>query len=236
MTESLFFCFLAAGFFYIQRHKWFVAGVLGIFCSLCRVQGILLLGVGLVEFFVAYRPIEALRQKRFLLFVKRFMTKGIWLFLTIVGNFIYFGINQRVEGDPFRFQVYQKEHWYHETTFVSNCLSEIISYAKGAEESMRIAVWFPELVLFVLAFVCILYSLRRHPLRMSAFLFVYTLVNYSVTFLISGGRYMACALPMFIILAEGTKKQKWLYSLILLGSLCLLGLYFKAYMSGWQVM
>lgn len=236
MTESLFFCFLAAGFFYIQRHKWFVAGVLGIFCSLCRVQGILLLGVGLVEFFVAYRPIEALRQKRFLLFVKRFMTKGIWLFLTIVGNFIYFGINQRVEGDPFRFQVYQKEHWYHETTFVSNCLSEIISYAKGAEESMRIAVWFPELVLFVLAFVCILYSLRRHPLRMSAFLFVYTLVNYSVTFLISGGRYMACALPMFIILAEGTKKQKWFYSLILLGSLCLLGVYFKAYMSGWQVM
>lgn len=236
MTESLFFCFLAAGFFYIRRHKWLVAGVLGIFCSLCRVQGILLLGVGLVEFFVTYRPVEALRQKHFIQFVKIFFTKGIWLFLTLIGNLIYFGINQRVEGDPFRFQVYQKEHWYHETTFVSNCLSEIISYVKNAEEQMRIAVWLPELVLFVIAFGCILYSLRRHPLRYSAFLMVYTVVNYSVTFLISGGRYMACALPMFIILAESTKKHKWLYLSILLISFCLLLVYFRAYMSGWQVM
>lgn len=236
MTESLFFCLLSAGFFYIQRHRWFIAGVIGIFCSLCRVQGILLLGVGLVEFFVTYRPVEALRQKKFLQFVKRFLTKGIWLFLTLLGNLIYFGINRRVEGDPFRFQVYQKEHWYHETTFVSNCFSEIVSYARNAEEQMRIAVWFPELVLFVLAFACILYSLHRHPLRMSAFLFVYTLVNYSVTFLISGGRYMACALPMFMILAESTKKHKWIYSLILVISFFLLEVYFRAYMSGWQVM
>ena len=71
---------------------------------------------------------------------------------------------------------------------------------------------------------------------MSAFLFVYTLVNYSVTFLISGGRYMACALPMFMILAESTKKHKWIYSLILVISFFLLEVYFRAYMSGWQVM
>lgn len=236
MTESLFFCLMAAGFFYIRRHKWFTAGVIGIFCSLCRVQGILLLGVGLVEFFVAYHPITMIKRKRFGEFVRLFFTRAIWLFLTLIGNLIYFGINRSVEGDWFRFQYYQKEHWYHSTTYVANCLEEIIHYTKTASEHMRIAVWKPELVIFILAMLCILYSLRRHPLRYSAFLIVYTIVNYSITFLISGGRYMLCALPMFIVLAEWTKKQKWIYSLLLMISFGFLLMYFKMYMAGGQVM
>ena len=232
MTVSLFFCLVAAGFFYIRRHNW----IIGIFCSLCRVQGILLLGVGMVEFLVTYRPIEMIKQKRLKAFVRLFFTKGIWLFLTLIGNFIYFGINKVTEGDPFRFQYYQKEHWFHSTTYVSNCLSEIIGYVKTVEPQMRLAVWLPELILFIVAMICIVYSLRRHPLRYSAFLIVYTIVNYSITFLISGGRYMLLALPMFIILAEWTKKHKWVYSLLLMISLCLLAVYFRLYMSGGQIM
>lgn len=210
MTESLFFCLLSAGFFYIRRHKWFAAGVIGIFCSLCRIQGILLLGVGLVEFFVTYRPVELIREKRFKEFLKAFFTKGSWLFLTVIGNLIYFGINKSVEGDFFRFRYYQKEHWYHTTTWLSNCVSEILSYARGGGRQALIEIWLPELVIFVLATVCIIYSLRRQPLRYSAFLIVYTVLNYSVTFLISGGRYMLCALPMFVVLAQMFEKQKWL--------------------------
>lgn len=236
MTESLFFCLVAAGFFYIRRHNWFAAGVIGIFCSLCRVQGILLLGVGMVEFCVTYRPIEMIKRKKSGEFVRLFFTKGIWLFLTVIGNLIYFGINKVVEGDLFRFQYYQREHWYHSATYVSNCLSEIIGNIKLADKDMNVAIWLPELVLFIVAMLCIVYSLRRHPLRYSAYLIVYTIVNYSITFLISGGRYMLCALPMFIILAESTKKYKWIYSLLLMISLCLLGVYFRLYMSGGQVM
>lgn len=236
MTESLFFCLLSAGFFYIRRHKWFVAGVIGIFCALCRVQGILLLGVGMVEFFIAYRPLELLREKRFREFVTAFFTKGSWLFLTVIGNLIYFGINKSVEGDFFRFRYYQKEHWYHTTTYISNCISEILSYIRTAEHQNLIAIWLPELVVFILAVVCIIYSLRRHPLRYSAFLIVYTVLNYSVTFLISGGRYMLCALPMFVILAQILEKQKWLCILLAAVSFSLLNMYFLLYMSGGQVM
>lgn len=236
MTESLFFCLLAAGFYFIRRHNWFVAGVLGIFCALCRIQGVLLLGVGLVEFFVAYRPIEKIREGRFSEFLKAFFTKGIWLFLTPIGNLVYFEINRRVEGEPFRFRYYQKEHWYHTTTWISNCVSEIIQNMKTASPELRFDIWIPELVLFCLAILCIIYAIRRHPLRYSAFLIVYTVLNYSITFLISGGRYMLCALPMFVILAEWTKKHRWIYFLLLLVSTSLLGVYLWAYMSGRQVM
>lgn len=238
MTESLFFCLLSAGFFYIKRHNWIVAGVIGLLCSLCRVQGILLLGVGLVEFFVDYQPGFMLRKKEGKQFIKAFFTKGIWLFLMPIGNLIYFGINYAVEGDFFRFQVYQKEHWYHTTTWVFNCLKEIFDYGfrENTTNNIKICIWIPEIALFVVAFILIIYALRRHPLKYSAFLIAYTTVNYSVTFLISGGRYMACALPMFIFLAEWTQNKPKAYYIILLLSTLLFGVYFVGYMTGQQIM
>ena len=82
----------------------------------------------------------------------------------------------------------------------------------------------------------LLYSIRRHPLRYSAFLFVYTIVNYSVTFLISGGRYMACALTLFLFLAEWAVGRKILYYMVLIIFVCLMGFYFHGFMSGQQVL
>ena len=42
MTESLFFCLISAGFFYIRRHKWLIVGLIGLLASLCRIQGVIL--------------------------------------------------------------------------------------------------------------------------------------------------------------------------------------------------
>ena len=236
MSESLFFCLLAAGFFCIRRHNWLAAGIIGAFCSMCRIQGILLMGVGFVEFFVAYRPLECLRQKKFGEFVKELFRKGSFLLLTLVGYLVYLGINKNVEGDWFRFRVYQKEHWYHTTTFVADCVDEIIYYISNADVLMKKYVWIPELVIFIVAMLLLLYSIRRHPLRYSAFLFVYTIVNYSVTFLISGGRYMACALTLFLFLAEWAVGRKILYYMVLIIFVCLMGFYFHGFMSGQQVL
>lgn len=237
MSESLFFCLLSAGFFFIRRHNWLAAGLVGAFCSMCRIQGILLLGVGFVEFFVTYRPLECLRQNRLKQFFNVFFKKGSFLFLTLIGSLIYLAINKSVEGEWFRFQVYQREHWYHTTTFAANCFNEIINnmIGQGTDAGMRIYVWLPEFFIFVVALLLLVYSIRRHPLRYSAFLFVYTLINYSVTFLISGCRYMACALPVFLFLAEWTAKRKVLNYIILFIFICLFLFYFHGFMSGQQV-
>ncbi len=236
MSESLFFCFLSAGFFCIRRHKWLAAGIIGAFCSMCRIQGILLMGVGFVEFFVTYRPVECLWQKKLGEFVRILFKKGSFLLFTMIGCLVYLAINKSVEGDWFRFRFYQREHWYHTTTFVSKSIDEILNYVISADFFMKKYVWIPELVIFIVTMLLLLYSLRRHPLRYSAFLFVYTIVNYSVTFLISGGRYMACALTAFLFLAEGTTGRKILYYIILILFLCLTGVYFHGFMSGQQVL
>lgn len=238
MTESLFFCLISAGLFYCKRHKWWLVGVIGLLAALCRVQGILLFGVGMVEFFVACRPFSMLREKEGKKLLRAFFTKAVWLFLVPIGNVIYFGINYAVEGDWFRFQYYQEKHWYHETTWMGNCIGEIIRYATGGETSneIRASIWIPELIVFILALACIIYGLRIHSLKNTAFLIVYLVVNYSITFLISGGRYMLCALPMFVIMAQFGKRHKYVYGMMLLTGLLLQGIYFAGFLSGHQIM
>ena len=190
MTESLFLCTMMAGFYFVKKHNWLAVGLTGIFCSLCRVQGILLFGVAGVEFFVYYKPFEMFKQHKGKEFIKLLFTKGIFLFLIPVGNIIYFYINYNVEGNPFQFSIYQKEHWYHSTTYFTNALKEIWGQAFGGntQNTMIASVWLPELVIFAVTIILLFYGLRRHPLKYTAFLFVYTIINYSVTFLISGGR------------------------------------------------
>ena len=74
-------------------------------------------------------------------------------------------------------------------------------YISGQFSDTTLLIWYPELILFVVAAALLLYSLRTQPLKYSAYLLVYTLINYSVTFLISGGRYMLNALPLFFFTA-----------------------------------
>lgn len=238
MTESLFFCTMAAGFYFVKKHNWLAVGLTGILCSLCRVQGVLLLGVAGVEFFVWYKPFLMIKQKKGKELLKLLFTKGVYLFFIPVGNLIYFYINYRVEGDPFRFSVYQKEHWYHSTTYFTNALEEIWGYAfaESTKNTLKVSIWIPELLLFVLAVVLLFYGLRRHPLKYTAFLLVYTLVNYSVTFLISGGRYMSCAFPLFVILGEILDRHPKVYYIVVAVFSMLFAVYMTGYFSWKQIM
>lgn len=238
MTESLFLCTMMAGFCFVKRHNWLAAGLTGILCSLCRVQGVLLFGVAGVEFFVYYKPFEMFKQGKGKEFVKLLFTKGICLFLIPVGNLVYFYINYKVEGNPFQFSVYQEEHWYHSTTYFTNALEEIWVYAFGesTQNTMLASVWIPELVIFAAAVILLFYGLRRHPLKYTAFLLVYTIINYSVTFLISGGRYMSCAFPLFIILGEILDRHPKVYNVVAAVSSIFLAFYMAGYLSWKQIM
>ena len=48
------------------------------------------------------------KEKKIALFFKEVFTKGMYLLLIPVGNLIYFYLNYKVEGNPFKFQEYQK--------------------------------------------------------------------------------------------------------------------------------
>lgn len=238
MTESLFFCLMAAGFYFIKKHNWLAVGITGIFCSLYRIQGLILLGVAGVEFLITYPPVTMYKEKRIKEFVKTVLTKGSFLLLIPTGTLIYLYINYRIEGNPFQFMIYQREHWYHNTTYFTNNLSEIITNLQNSDttNTLRICIWIPELLLFLLAILLLIYGMPRHPLKYTAYLLVYTLVNYSVTFLISGGRYMTCAFPLFIIAGEFFERHPKIYQWVIAASAMLMAMYITGYFEWKQIM
>lgn len=66
---------LSIGFYFIKKHNWLAVGITGIFCSLCRVQGVLLLGVAGVEFLETYSPVIMWKEKKIGKFFKEVFTK-----------------------------------------------------------------------------------------------------------------------------------------------------------------
>lgn len=236
VTESLFFMTLSIGFYFIKKHNWLAVGITGMFCSLCRVQGILLLGVAGVEFLETYSPVLMWKEKKIGQFFKEVFTKGIFLLLIPVGNLIYFYINYNVEGDWFKFKEYQKDHWYHEMTTFNKGFGDVWKYLADATNSMKMSVWLPEVVIVILVIVILFYALKTQPLKYTAYLWVYTMVCYGVTFLISGGRYMLCALPIFIIAGDFLDKHERLYHLVLILSAVLMAVYMTGYLNGKQIM
>ena len=238
MTEGLFFCVLAISFYLIKKHMWLLAGVVGILCALCRMQGVIILGVGMVEFLVTYPPFQYFREKKALPFFKAFFTKAIFLFLTPLGTLCYLFINYSIEGDAFAFVKYQREHWYLSPTFFTNCLAEITGYLRNpnTQPTLKACMFLPEVIFFFLAFVALYYGVKRHPLKYTAFLFVYVMINYSVTWLISGSRYMVCALPLYVIAGEFIKRHPKAYPWVIAISMFLMSVYATGYFFGKQVM
>lgn len=227
MSESLFFCLLSVSFYLIKRHRWFLAGFVGVLCALCRAQGVIILGVGAVEFLLTYSPVWYFRQKRMKDFWRAVFTKAIFLFLTPIGLGIYLWINYLVEGNCFQFVIYQRDHWHLAPTFFTNTLREISSYLFRSDVSLtqKACMWLPECLLFFLAFAALYYGRKRHPLKYTAFLFVYTMINFSVTWLISGSRYMLCALPLYVIGGEFLHRHPKQYPFVIAVSSMLMAIY-----------
>ncbi|MDR2889229.1 MAG: hypothetical protein LBV33_05250, partial [Lachnospiraceae bacterium] len=156
---------------------------------------------------------------------------------TLAGVVIYLGINAKVSGNPLQFTIYQKEHWYQGVGFLPDTLRYIGENALNERfNSIGMAIWIPELVLFVLGVVLLVYGFRRQRLAMSLYLLVYIGCVYSATWLLSAGRYLACAVPVFMIAGEWLAKRERQKMAVYWLSGALFMVYMIAYLLGRQVM
>ena len=78
---------------------------------------------------------------------------------------------------------------------------------------LSVRIWIPSLVLFVIAFVLLLYGIRRIPAVYSVYFGLFFIMNYMMTWPLSIGRYMICTLPMFLVMAVAAERhpafEKW---------------------------
>ena len=232
MPESTFFMLASACFYYTKRHKWWLVGVTGALAGLSRMQGIILMGVAGIEWLEYYKPFTMIKEKQGKELVKNIFTKAIWIPFMLVGICIYLYINYRMTKDPFKFMEYQSTVWGNGAQYFGKTVSEIWRRTFSGELTgvTRFTAGTTAIFLFVLAAVLLFYGIRRVHNKYTLFLVFYVIMNYMQSWLISSGRYMSVAFPMFLIMAvfsdEHEEADKWivtissmLFGIILMGFL-----------------
>ena len=213
LTVSCLFCI---------RKKWFVwAGVTGFLAALCRTQGMLLL-------FPAVYEVVSLRKSRLRL-------RDAAVLLIPAGFGIYLGINAYLHGDCFQFLKYEAAApWYQSTQWIGSNLSQHYAMAQQYAGLAGIIYW-PQIALYFLILAALLYGLRKRE-NVGTILYgaVYLGFSYLSGWMISGGRYMLCCVPVYLIL--GKVKNETARRLLLFASALLCFAYSLFYYKAYAIM
>ena len=200
MTESLFLLTTAGGLWAIRRHRWRQAGVWGLLAAMTRMHGILLMGAAAAEL------VEHLGRFDWKAIARRLPA----LLLPAVGTLVYLALNWSVTGNPFAFTVMQ-QHWYQGFCPIADTLWYVLNNALSCPTVMvRYQVWIPTILLFSVCFALLVWARKRFRSMYTLYGFVYLVLNYSLSGLLSAGRYLSCALPFFLFAAALTwGRPRW---------------------------
>lgn len=215
MTESLFLLVSAATLYYIGEHKWMKAILFGALATMTRLQGVLLGIPALVEAFVVYRPDKALKSKQY---------KQIWLFIGRCASFLimlsgvlyYLWINYRIEGNPFRFMYYQETHWGQGEGNILHTIAYLFRYSfeQGYDLTTRVTLWMPQMVLVLVSVLFLLTAYKKIRPMYYFYGAGYIYLTFSVPWLLSGSRYFACNIPLFLLITVMGRNKKYFVVII----------------------
>jgi len=187
-TESLFLALVLGSFLAARNDRWWLAGLLGGFAALTRVNGLVLIPALAADAWLAWDadPEHRLRAE--------------WLAigLVAVGFAGYLALNLVVYGDAFAFLQIQHVHWYKELAPPWEGISGVIHFITDSPEPIDALKygWF-ELSFIVLGLVgTVVAALRFRPSW-----FVWMAGNWllftSTSFVLSVPRYSLTLFPLF---------------------------------------
>ena len=238
MTEGLFLLATTGACWYAWRGKWLAFGLFGALAALTRMTGLLVIAVGVIRLLEAYRPLEPPVGKSLGRCWKPLLLRLPLTLLPAAGTLLYLLLNLWVDGDPFAFASHQ-EHWHQGYLWISQVVEYIARYfVDNAGNSFGWAVWAPALALFVVGLALLYWAaLRRgHPAGLLAYGFCFFVATYSLSWLLSAGRYLSTCFVLFLFLAKLTQRRPALRAALLGGEGVLLGVYLCAFLAGAQVM
>ena len=212
LTESLFLVIIAPFFYYLKRHRWGIVTLLGFFACLCKNQGLLLCFAILFELLSSERFLERVKEKDIAGIIKKILLPGLFCMMMILGFVVYLGINYMVDKDPFKFLYFQKYHWNNYMIPIWKTIAYLVKNTVDTwYTSNGMILWMPEVLLIFLYLAAIIYAFKsKMKPAYTAYLIASFLLTYSSSWLVSAGRYTLSALPLFMLMAEWTKKHpKW---------------------------
>lgn len=235
MTESLFFLTTAAGLYHIRRHQWGRFALWGVLAAMTRMQGVILIGAAVAELCNEVRPfaLSGKERRTALLDVGKRLPL---LCVPVLGSGAYLLLNWCVIGNPFAFTEMQK-HWSQGFQWFPSVLAYLAKNAlTWPKASTRWEMWIPELVLFPLFALLLWRGWKKHRSMYTLYGFVYLILNYCLSWLLSAGRYLSCGIPFFLVAADELEgKPRRTVALVVL-MLALQGLFCYWYLTWRQVM
>lgn len=237
MTESLFFMLMVWVFLAIRKHNYLLAGILGIFASLTRSVGVLLIIPAFIEWLTHEKPISFIKAKQGKELLKCIL-KFLPAIIMVIGTLIYLYINYKTTGDALVFLKYQKENWYQGIQFFPKTLKNVLwSYLFSPTDwSTLISIFIPGFISVIIASVIILLSSRRIRLMYLVFMLVYFAYNAGATWPVSLSRYLMCMFPAYFTLSEITKTHKYLKTPLIIVMVLVFSLYLCGYITYHQIM
>ena len=238
MTEGLFLLATTGACWYAWRGKWLAFGLFGALAALTRMTGLLVIVVGVIRLLEAYRPLEPPVGKSLGRCWKPLLLRLPLTLLPAAGTLLYLLLNLWVDGDPFAFASHQ-EHWHQGYLWISQVVEYIGRYlGDNLGSSFGWAVWVPALALFVVGLALLYWAALRkgHPAGLLAYGFCFFVATYSLSWLLSAGRYLSTCFVLFLFLAKLTQRRPALRAALLGGEGVLLGVYLCAFLAGAQVM
>lgn len=238
MTEGLFLLATSAACYYAMERKWLSYGIWGALAALTRMTGILVIVPAVIELLEEYQPLRAPVGESLKKALRPVLCRLPLMLLPLLGALGYLGLNWAVDGKPFAFTEHQA-HWNQGGMWISQVLRYIWDYFWSYRDaSIGYAVWLPELLLFVVCFLLLVLALRREDASagLLAYSFCYLCANYSLSWLLSGGRYLSCGFPFFLFAAQLTQSRPNLRRFLFASEAVFLGVYFMAYLNGAHIM
>lgn len=211
-SESLFFMLTVASFYYMRSHRWWLAGVIGFFAAMTRVEGVLLVVPFAIEWYS--------QNKNDL---KAGLRDLVPAALMPLGLAVYMAYLWVLRGDPLYFshvQIHWNRHLAPPWVSLSNAFDKIAHATQGqtvANQSLEIAFTFLMLAVLIGGW-------RQLRPSYIAYMALSILIPMSTSSLMSMPRFALVLFPMFAILARWGERP-WVNTLIVAFSLPLLGLF-----------
>ncbi len=209
MTESLFLFIVCSFLYYLRKHKYLPVTILGFLAGMTKVQGNFLALCIIAELCTSERLFKKIKTGEWPQALKKIFFTGIKCVPMVGGTVVYLIVNYMVEGDPFRFLTYQREHWGNYLAPPWNTFDYLKGYSSTWFSGWGMAMFLPEFLLMIitLAFLILAFKYKLHPTYLVYFV-VFYLITYSSSWLISGGRYTSNIIPLFVTIGVFLSKHK----------------------------
>lgn len=203
-TESLFLFLTVMFFIMLRKEKFVYAGLFGFLSALTKNFGLLLIipyGVWVIE-------LACQKHYNFYHILKKIVPCA----LILAGFGVYLCINKSVSGEWFKFMTYQNEHWNQRISCPWENVVNHMKWFLGEHNVManKWFIWFGDVSAVCCAMGIYWAGRKKIPFVYSIYSLAYIFLTLTVSWLLSGPRYLLVNFPTYIALGKLSEEKTWI--------------------------